>query len=210
VADNLRVQPSDLHAAASAQYAVAQSIKRPIDKSIADAKAAAESLKGWAVGAGLQEIAESWEFGLNGLYKRLDGGSINLHSTAETHEWNEQMVAGDFEGFDGSGGVVIASAPASAGPGIHTAAAPGGFGVGRPVPGDTARPELDDFQDARPAMPTYPPEAHNVAPAPGTTLSVDDMLDAEPPATPGVDPEGIHGGPLRNEDPTPDRFNDFG
>ncbi|MEV6595184.1 hypothetical protein [Streptomyces acidicola] len=210
MADNIRVKPSDLNAAGSAQSAVAQSIRGPIDRSIADAKDAAESLKGWAVGAGLQEIAESWELGLNGLYNRLDWGSYNLHSTAETHEWNEQTVAGDFERFDGTGRGGIVSAPAAAGPGIVTAAAPGGFDVGGPVPGDNARPELDDFQDARPAMPTYQPEVHDVAPAPGTTLSVDDMLDAEPAATPGVDPEGIHGGPARNEGPAPDRFNDFG
>lgn len=210
MADNIRVKPSDLNAAGSAQSAVAQSIRGPIDRSIADAKEAAESLKGRAVGAGLQEIAESWELGLNGLYNRLDWGSYNLHSTAETHEWNEQTVAGDFERFDGTGRGGIVSAPAAAGPGIVTAAAPGGFDVGGPVPGDNARPELDDFQDARPAMPTYQPEVHDVAPAPGTTLSVDDMLDAEPAATPGVDPEGIHGGPARNEGPAPDRFNDFG
>ncbi|MDI3407871.1 hypothetical protein [Streptomyces cavernicola] len=156
-------------------------MKGPIDKAVADTKAAAESLEGWDFGAELKQIEESWETGLNGLYHRMDTGSFNLHETARTHDWNEELVAGDFEAFDGTGGGVIASAPASAGPGVQTMAAPAGSGTG-PVPGGPARPGIDDFMDAEPAMPTYTPEAeaHGVARDPRASWTAGEMLDARP------------------------------
>ncbi|MDI3422142.1 hypothetical protein [Streptomyces luteolus] len=181
MAGKLRASPSDLHAAGSAQHSVAEEIKGPIDKAVADTKAAAGSLEGWAVGAELKEIEESWETGLSGLYHRMDTGSFNLHETAKTHKWNEELVAGDFEAFDGTGGGVIASAPASAGPGIQTMSAPAGPGTG-PIPGGPTRPGLDDFMDAKPAMPTYTPEAegHAAERDPRASWTTGEMLDAQP------------------------------
>ncbi|MDG4858965.1 hypothetical protein P8605_12500 [Streptomyces sp. T-3] len=193
MADKMSVSPAELHTAGSAQYAVGQDLKGPIEKTVADAGSAAESLKGWAVGAELQEIADTWELGLTGLYNRIDTGSFNLHETAKTHNWNDELVKGDFEAFDGTGVGGIASAPATGGIGVMSAPA-GGSATGGPISRDATRPGLDDFQDAGTVMPTYDPSVHNVAPAPGTPpLSPDDMRNARP-VMPTVDEDAVHAG----------------
>ncbi|MEU9121172.1 type VII secretion target [Streptomyces sp. NPDC048506] len=169
MSSNMSVQPGELRASAHTQSSIADDLKKPCDKAIADTGAAGDSANGWPVASALHMISETWQPALDGLHKRLLQGAGNLRDTADNHEWNDDMVDQDFEDFDGDKAGVIMSAPASGGgpgspvyAGLPRPNAPGpdpiweAVGEYQPAPGTPSR-NTDDMLHAKPAMPVYDP-----------------------------------------------------
>jgi hypothetical protein len=98
---NLKVSPAELRASAHAADAIAQDMKAPNDKAVAETASAADSMTGWTLGAALREISDSWKPALQGLHDRTAAGAANLRKSADGHEWNEDLVSQDFEHLPG-------------------------------------------------------------------------------------------------------------
>ncbi|PLW65708.1 hypothetical protein GQS52_02790 [Streptomyces sp. SCUT-3] len=183
---NMKVDPAELRASASAADTIAEDMGSPSDKAVKDADAAGGALSGWSVAGALQEIASSWRPALKGLEERTRAGAANLRRSADGHEWNDDLVSQDFEKFDTS---------TQAAPAIGTMGAPGGaspFGAPawstRPTPGEPMAP------------------AANGAPIQHTPGAGLPSASDSPAATmPVYDPDAIVGGPAPDTGPAPFR-----
>ncbi|MCD0483944.1 ESX-1 secretion-associated protein [Streptacidiphilus sp. ASG 303] len=96
---DIEVTPAELRASAHAADGIAQDMKEPTGRAVRETTAAAESLTGWDLAAALRTVAETWGPALQGLHDRTAAGAANLRSSADGHEWNDDLVGRNFEHF---------------------------------------------------------------------------------------------------------------
>ncbi|WP_055590277.1 type VII secretion target [Streptacidiphilus griseoplanus] len=100
MSQDVAVNPADLRASASAADAIAEEMKEPNDRAVAETAAAARTMSGWPLAAALDQLATGWKSALQGMHDRVTAGAGNLRSCADGHEWNDDLVADNFENFD--------------------------------------------------------------------------------------------------------------
>ena len=160
------VDPAELRASAGACDDIARTMKGPADKAVKEAGAAGGSLNGWSMGPALTEIANSWKPALDGLHTRIQAGGDNLRSSADGHEWNDELVSQDFEktGTATSTQAAPGEMPAVLRPsGSHPVGHPD-FDPGSRSPGSAAPDPRTSYGTN---MPTYD-ETISTRPTPGT------------------------------------------
>ncbi|OKH99707.1 hypothetical protein A6A06_21715 [Streptomyces sp. CB02923] len=200
------VDPAELRASAQAEDAIADDMKDPNKKAISTSKDAAQALQGWAVGAALQQIVDSWKPSLDGMHARAKTGANNLRASASGHEWNERDTYRDFEKTGDEAqtqsGLQSMSAPAS-GPGaIGGPGAVGSEGTS-PMPGADRLPGPGGAVGGPGAVGsegTYPMPGANRPPGPGGAIGGPGAVGSEGTSPmPGADrlpgPGGAIGGP---------------
>ncbi|WP_225851219.1 hypothetical protein [Streptomyces sp. HPF1205] len=97
---DLNVTPGALRtSAAMADGVNSEDLHLRIGHALTATEAASEALRGWLIGAELQELADSWRPALRGLQERISATAQALRECAASHDWNETLTGRDFEGI---------------------------------------------------------------------------------------------------------------
>jgi hypothetical protein len=97
---DLNVKPGELRASAHMADTVnSASLRERIYQAVTGTDTAAASLRGWGISAELDELSSTWKPALTGLQERISAGAHALRGCADTHEWNDSLLARDFEGL---------------------------------------------------------------------------------------------------------------